>query len=175
MERLSCGKYCEIKKEVQQMKLRKLMKETLVLTLVGAFVIGGLTGCQKADDVVIDINVLSDKLFNDITYEDELSQVDYDLVYDMDDVKVSDSIVYVGSGATAEEIAVITCESKEDAKKALEALNERVEDQKESFKDYVPKELEKLEEAVVIQKGNSVILSISNESQKAKDIISKTE
>lgn len=157
------------------MKIRNLLKETLMITLVGAFVIVGFTGCKKADNKVVDIKVVSDKLLNEINYEDELAEVDYDVVYNMDDIKVNNGIVYVGSGATAEEIAVIECESKEEAKKALAVLSERVEEQKESFKDYVPKELEKLGEAVVIQKGNSVILSISNDSQKAKDIIEKTE
>lgn len=158
------------------MKVRNLVKKTLMVTLVGTFTIVLFTGCKKADNnKVIDAKVLSDKLLNEITYEDELAEVDYDVVYNMDDIKVSKSIVYIGSGATAEEIAVIECESKEDAKKAYTALNDRVEEQKVSFKDYVPKELEKLDEAVVIQKGNSVILSISNESVKAKDIIEKAE
>lgn len=158
------------------MKVRNLVKKTLMITLVGTFTIVLFTGCKKADNnKVIDAKVLSDKLLNEITYEDELAEVDYEVVYNMDDIKVNKSIVYIGSGATAEEIAVIECESKEDAKKAFTALNDRVEEQKVSFKDYVPKELEKLDEAVVIQKGNSVILSISNESEKAKDIIEKAE
>lgn len=157
------------------MRIRNLVKKSLMITLVGTFVIASFTGCKKAENKEIDIKVVSDKLLNEITYEDELSEVEYDLVYTMDDIKVNNSIVYVGSGATAEEIAVIECESKEEAKKALAVLNERVEEQKESFKDYVPKELEKLDDAVVMQKGNSVILSISNESQKAKDIIEKAE
>lgn len=158
------------------MKVRNLVKKTLMVSLVGTFTIVLLTGCNKADnDKTIDAKALSDKLLNEITYEDELAEVDYDVVYNMDEIKVNNSFVYIGSGATAEEIAVIECESKEDAKKALDALNERVEEQKESFKDYVPKELEKLDDAVVIQKGNSVVLSISNDSQKAKDIIEKAE
>jgi hypothetical protein len=157
------------------MKIRNLVKKTLLITAAGAFAMALFTGCKKADNKVVDIKVISDKLLNEITYEDQLSEVDYDIVYNMDDIKVSKSIVYVGSGATAEEIAVIECESKEEAKKAFAALNERVEDQKESFKDYVPKELKKLDEAVVMQKGNSVILSVSNDSKKAIDIIEKAE
>ena len=157
------------------MNIRSTVKKALMITLVGTMVIASFTGCKKEEIKALDIKAVSDSLLNDIVYEDELSEVDYDLVYNMDEVKVSDSIVYVGSGATAEEIAVIECENVEEAKKALTALNERVEEQKESFKDYVPKELEKLEEAVVIQKGKTVVLSISNDSQKAKDIITKAD
>ena len=157
------------------MNIRSTVKKALMVTLVGTIVIASFTGCKKEDAKALDIKAVSDSLLNDIVYEDELSEVDYELVYNMDEIKVSDSIVYVGSGATAEEIAVIECETVEEAKKALSALNERVEEQKESFKDYVPKELEKLDEAVVIQKGKTVILSISNDSQKAKDIITKAE
>ena len=46
-----------------------------------------------------------------------------------------------------------------------------MKEQKNSFKNYVPKELKKLNEAVIKQEGNVVILSISNEDEKAETLI----
>lgn len=102
-----------------------------------------------------------------------MSEVNYDLVYDMEDINITESVVYVSSGATAEEIAAIKCETKEDAEKVETALKERVKEQKESFENYVPKELDKLDKAVIVKIGNTVVLSVSNEDAKAKEIIEK--
>ncbi|MBR2274733.1 MAG: DUF4358 domain-containing protein, partial [Lachnospiraceae bacterium] len=58
-----------------------------------------------------------------------------------------------------------------DAKKAEEALKQRVEEQKEAFEDYVPKELTKLSEAVIVTKGTVVVLSVSDSPSEAKTIL----
>lgn len=153
------------------MRLNMNFKKTVMMSLIGAVAVVGFTGCKSTTTKDIDINAVANSLFNDITYEDQLSEVDYDVVYDMEDIKVTDSVVYVSSGATAEEIAAIKCETEEDANKVQSVLKERVEEQKESFQDYVPEELDKLGKAVVVKSGKSVVLSVSNDDAKAKEII----
>lgn len=134
-----------------------------------------LSACSKKGTMKdIEVGTLAESLQNDIVYEDELSSIDLETaeaIYDITDIKIADSAIYVGSGATAEEIAVFQCETEEDAKKLETVLKSRVEEQTESFRDYVPKELEKLEKAVIVVKGKYVILSVSNEDAKAKEII----
>lgn len=134
-----------------------------------------LSACSKKGTMKdIEVGTLAESLRNDIVYEDELSSIDLETaeaIYDITDIKIADSAIYVGSGATAEEIAVFQCETEEDAKKLETVLKSRVEEQTESFRDYVPKELEKLEKAVIVVKGKYVILSVSNEDAKAKEII----
>lgn len=134
-----------------------------------------LSACSKKGTMKdIEVETLAESLRNDIVYEDELSSIDLETaeaIYDITDIKIADSAIYVGSGATAEEIAVFQCETEEDAKKLETVLKSRVEEQTESFRDYVPKGLEKLEKAVIVVKGKYVILSVSNEDAKAKEII----
>ena len=147
------------------------MKKRIMMGFLGAAVLMAFTGCGKKAEKDIDVKAAADRLLNEISYEDQLAEVSYDIVYDMEDIKVTESSVYVSSGATAEEIAAIKCETSEDAAKAQTVLEERVEEQKESFEDYVPKELDKLNKAVIVKSGNTVVLSISNEDAKAKEII----
>lgn len=147
------------------------MKKKLMMGFIGTAVLIAFTGCEKKEEKNIDVKAVANSLFHDIEYEDQLSEVSYDIVYDMEDIKVTDSVVYVSSGATAEEIAAINCETKDDAAKVQKALEERVEEQKESFRDYVPKELDKLDKPVIMKVGNTVVLSISNDDAKAKEII----
>lgn len=147
------------------------MKKKIMIGLIGTAALMAFTGCAKKEEKNIDVKTVANSLLKEIEYEDQLSEVSYDVVYDMEDINVTESAVYVSSGATAEEIAAIKCETKEDADKVQAALEERVDEQKESFQDYVPKELDKLDKPVIMKVGNTVVLSISNDDAKAKEII----
>lgn len=155
------------------MKNTKELLKKIVITGISAAVL--LTGCSgKIKD--IDIHVLAESLNTGIAYSDELGQVDLDManqIYNFSDTAIEEGDFYIGSGATAEEIAAVRCDTSEDADKAEAAFQSRVEEQKDSFRNYVPKEVEKLEKAVIIKKGKYVILSISDEDSAAKDIIKK--
>ena len=50
-------------------------------------------------------------------------------------------------------------------------VKQRVTDQKASFEGYEPKEVEKLEKAIVKRVGKVVVLSVSNDSDKANEIL----
>ena len=60
----------------------------------------------------------------------------------------------------------------ENAAKEIEAaLKTRIENQKTAFKDYVPAEMDKLNDPVLVVDGNYVIMCLSNNNSKAKEII----
>jgi hypothetical protein len=89
----------------------------------------------------------------------------------LSDVNVIKAAIYEGSGGTAEEIVVLECATADDAKKAEEVLKTRVSEQIESFTDYVPEELTKLNAAVIKVSGKYAALSVSDTSDEAKKII----
>ena len=113
-------------------------------------------------------------LLNDITYEDQLTTVEgnmFQMIYGISEEEVEEYAAYVSTGATAEEITVIKAKDEATAKSIKEKLSERVKAQKSSFESYIPKEVEKIDNAIVYQEGVYVILSISNDSEKAETII----
>ena len=127
----------------------------------------------EASEEEADIEGIARDLRNEIAYKDELTEIDLDtaaMIFSFGDAKIDKAVIYESTGATAEEIAVLECASQEDAKKAAQALEMRVSEQKEAFEDYVPGELNKLSEAVIVTRGNTVIRSVSDEPQKAKEI-----
>lgn len=133
-----------------------------------------MTSCNQEKIKDIDVKELGKSLLSNITYEDELTEIDQDIantIYDFTDIHILNSVFYIGSGATAEEIVVLKCENAEQATKAKEKLETRITEQKESFQNYVPEELKKLDKSVLIIKGSYTILSISNTDTKAKEII----
>ena len=130
-------------------------------------------GTQTA---AVDVTKVADRLLNEIKYDDKLAEPEsetIDILYPgLPQDKIKTMKVYVSSsGGTAEEIAVFEANDEDTAKEIETKLNERVETQKASFKNYVPEELKRLENAFVIRKGNYVYLSVSADPDKAKSII----
>lgn len=148
-----------------------------IAAIMFLIMLGTLAGCskEKKEDRVIDVHTMAQSLLNDITYEDQLTKVEgnmFQMIYGISQEDIEEYEAYVSTGATAEEIAVIKAKDEATAESMEEKLTERVEAQKNSFANYIPKEVEKLEEAVVYQEGVYVILSISNDDEKAEEIIS---
>lgn len=137
---------------------------------------------SKADDATadssagIDIKNIASSLLSEITYVDQLSEVDKDtasMFLNFADVEIEEACIYESSGATAEEIVVLKCKDSDNASKAKAAFKQRVEEQTENFTDYVPEEVPKLKDAVVFASGEYAVLSVSADSSKAKEIIAK--
>ena len=78
----------------------------------------------------------------------------------------------VGSGAVADELALFEFESKEDAEAAVEQAQARVTAQSESFADYIPEEVKKLDSAIVKTYGRYLVVCVSGGTE-AGEIISE--
>lgn len=131
---------------------------------------------EKPDEKAVDAKSLAEALKNEIAYKDELSLLDLEtagMFFMLDGIEIDEAYVYESSGATAEEIVVFMCSDEANAKKAMQVLDTRVSEQMDSYESYVPEEMVKLKAAVMEQKGNVAILSVSDEPDKAKSIIGK--
>ncbi len=149
------------------------MRKMRVLAVAAFTAMTVLAACggKKAD---FDVTALGNDLDTKITYQDELAPMDLDfagMFLNLADVKITKASIFEGSGGTAEEVIVFECASDDDAKKAEQILNQRVAEQKESFKDYVPEELPKLDQAVIKVSGKYAVLSVSGSPEEAKKII----
>lgn len=151
----------------------KTVKEILIF-LISIIIVTTLFGCSGQKDTNdIDIVDLSDQLLKGAEFEDELSAVDDTTVkklYNIDNyVKAS---VYISSGATAEEIALFEFENKETTEDGMKKATDRIEEQKSDFESYIPKEIPKLDNAVIRQSGRYLLVCVSN-SDKAEEIITQ--
>lgn len=147
----------------------------LYIKLVAAcLAMGTLLSACGGSSVKIDEASLAKSLVEDITYTEELTELSADDISNYitveDDVE---SIMYMGSGATSEEVAIFTAKDEETAKTMESNAKAFLADQKTSFEDYLPDEATRIDEAIVVRKGNYVVLCVSGESDKAKEIINK--
>lgn len=133
------------------------------------------TACSgKKQPVSVDVSALAQKLAAEVKFEDELTKIEIDMVeklYGIEQADIVSAAVYEGTGSTAEEAAVFEAKDGDSAKRIQTAVNQRVEDQKESYVDYIPEEMPKLENPVIVVKDNYVVLCISSDNETAKKII----
>ena len=156
----------------RRIKMRMKKIAAAVAGIAALMLVAGC-GAGKAD---FDVNALGNDLATKITYADSLSPMDVQMAgmfLNLADVNVVNASIYEGSGGTAEEIVVLECATDEDAKKAEDVLKQRVAEQIESFTDYVPAELTKLNAAVIKVNGKYAVLSVSDTPDEASKIISQ--
>ncbi len=134
-------------------------------------------GCRSTDNVQIDVNELAGRLLNEVEYEDEMVEIEFDVLdkfYVIDTSVIKSCKVYKSSsGATAEEIAVFEAKTANDVDVIKNAVRQRVEDLEFNFKDYIPKELDKIEKAQAAVIGKYVVLFIVNDYDAAKSIVNE--
>lgn len=157
-----------------------MKKKTTALLCAGLLLLGSiLTACSSADkqNTTWDLTIITDQLLTEITYTDSLSEMSPDLMSylfpDIDPADVAEQYIYISTGSTAEELAVFRAVDETAAQRIEEGLAARIEMQTESFTDYVPAEVKRLEDAVLERQGDCVILSISGEPDKAEKILGK--
>ena len=127
-------------------------------------------------EITLDMPKLAEELINAQIFEDQLNEVDKESIikkYNLNAEKIKNVDAYVGTGATAEEILIMELLDKEDISETKKIVETQIEERKLDFQDYLPKEVFKLENYILESKGNYIVLCISNDSDKAKEIINK--
>ncbi|HIS67833.1 MAG TPA: DUF4358 domain-containing protein [Candidatus Gallacutalibacter stercoravium] len=158
--------------------MRRMKRWVAIVTALAALcVMMGAVGCSSGENEAqptASAGEVADRLKNGITFVDQMSEVDLTVAltqYSIDEQDVAQGKVYMSTGATAEEIAVLDATSDEAAQRIYEALQKRVERQREDFEDYVPAELQKLEDPVLEKNGVQVVLCISDDNEAAQALL----
>ena len=155
--------------------MNKKILVIVVLLIVLVVIIGVIfLGSSKNKNVQINIDELADKIATSGAFEDQLIKADSEMVikdYGFTNDEIKELVSYQGSGATSEEIVVLQVYDKSNLNTVKEKINTRIDERKEAFASYLPKEVFKIENNVLKIQGNYVILCISNDSKKVSDVI----
>lgn len=129
----------------------------------------------EADKEDVAVKTVADAILNGGDFKDNLAEVDTTMaltrLYSLDPEQIEESMFYTNSQATAEEIAVIKVKSEDYVQTVKDAYETRIADQKTACESYLPDEMPKLEAAVIYENGKYVVLCVSNDSDKALEII----
>lgn len=80
---------------------------------------------------------------------------------------------YRSTGATAEEVAVMAFADEDQAKEYEAWLPSYLEEQREANVDYRPKEMPKLDDALIQRRGNTVLFLVAADYEAAGKVLGK--
>lgn len=110
-----------------------MMKKTGLLAVLTAGVLL-LAGCG-GEAKTIDAQALAKSLATEIKYDDTLKELTADEISMLVDLPEDvDSVMYAGSGSTAEEVGVFTAKDSNQAKETMEDVQKYLDDQADSFR-----------------------------------------
>ena len=145
--------------------MRRVMAMLTALMLVIC-----MAGCGSKDEVrpfeVADV----ERILETGIFSDELETVDTELacgLYGINTEGVAECVAYLSTGATAEELVLFIMDEESDVKQVEEACDRRIEEQIFGFKSYKPSEVPKLENAICEVRGNTVLMLVANDWEKA--------
>lgn len=166
------------------MKTHNFTHTLLLLMIISSVV--ALTGCSSKKDgssaptetVPMELN-LSDvcqKLLDGNVFKDTLSEVDSSysqMLMNISADEYTTAIIYTGSGATAERLAVFEAADSSFAQALKDKCTTHVTEQAEAYAGYLPEEVDKLNHAIIKVYDKYVILCVAQDYDKALEIISE--
>ena len=154
------------------------MKKTLAVLAALVLLAGLLCACgDKAEEAPaeLDMAALDTALEEGGVFSDILNppfEVDVvTMLYGLDEADITTCLVRCSTGATAEELAVFEAPDAAAAGRIAGAMETRVAAQTESFRNYVPEEVLKLEKAIIRTSGNYVVYITAADPDEAGKIL----
>jgi hypothetical protein len=147
------------------------MKKVAVI-FIAFIMLLSLFGC--GDTKTFDVNILADSLNSNLEFGEALEKSESEIaysIYGIDSSLCTDAALYLGSGATADEIAVFNCVDKTSAQKVVESANNRLAYLLEGYSSYGPSDVPKIESAKVITEGLTVIVCICENHDSVAEFI----
>lgn len=144
------------------------MKKVVSLALLLTLALTVFCACGSKE---ISVDGLSSEILSKVKFDEELVKVEDDvakLYYGIEDGDAEEFQVYMSTAAFVDEVSVW---KTKDVNKITEKINARIAEQKESYADYRPDEVPKLDKAVIITSGDVVVCCITSDSDNAKEVI----
>lgn len=156
-----------------------MKKNVFALTVIMVIILTLLTGCSSKDTTSkepsideIDQNINDDV---DISNMVESDSDKLEKLYDIDIDKVENFKLYTAkTNIEANELLILKVKNEEDIGDIKEDINDRIESQTNSFKDYLPDEYFLIEKHVLKSNGNYIIFIICEEAEKIESLFDKS-
>ena len=164
------------------MKQKNVTQITLgILLLTTAFLLGGCTGKEPVPEettTVFTMNIedVKQAVLDAGVFEDEVAAIDISYSEMLMGITASDfteGMILGGSGATAELLAVFETADETAAASLKEKCEAYVAKQIQSYTDYKPAEVDKLNHAVVKSSAQYVIVCVAADYESAGPVIAQ--
>ena len=153
---------------------KKIAIIVIIVAIIAIVVLAIMLVKNNNKTIQINIEDLASKILQSGAFADELIKVDSEMImsdYNFTADEVEEFVSYQGSGATSEEIVILKVKDKSNLNSIKDKINARIEERKEAFQSYLPKEVGKIDNNILRVEGNYVIFCVSNDSSKVNQII----
>lgn len=151
-----------------------MKRMTKRMAAVGAALLFSIAAGCGQQAVELDPTEALNQLKTEISFTDQMTDMDSAgacRFYDVDTDWVADGAAYIGSGATAESMAVFEAADTDAAGSIAEALRSFTDSWIDGYSDYMPEEVPKLENAVLEQSGNYVVFCVAPDHDTAETAV----
>lgn len=155
------------------------MTKKILCLLLAVVMVLSMTACGGKDTPEAkeyDGNALMQALLNQVKFDDAMSSVgDFATLYFPEVPSTATISMYTGSGYYADEVVLITMKSAEDLETVMASVDKHIDQMTAQFKNYIPEEVAKIDNAVIWQGGSHVIVCISNDYATAQKILDNAD
>ncbi|MGN0161866.1 MAG: DUF4358 domain-containing protein [Lachnospiraceae bacterium] len=160
-----------------------ILRSTLLIFIMTCLILGSACTSKsdtpagttaKEERLTLDINATCESILAQEFFQDELAVVDAsysEMLMNITPSEYKSGVIYMGSGATAERLAIFDAGDDANADALLNKCKTHVQEQITSYADYMPKEVDKLEHAIILCKQQYVILCVAGNYEEAEVFI----
>ena len=145
------------------------MKKLLLLTLIFAFVLT-FVGCGNQEP--LNTETLKEDILKNVKFEVQLEKIGDNAVsvlFSLDDGVTAE--IYKGSSVYPDQFGIFCAPDKTAADNTQKMLEEYKSSLLTDYSHYNAEQLGKIKDAVIYRRGNDVVFIISDQNDKAKEII----
>ena len=154
--------------------MKKYLGIIVIIAIFATLIVCTIVRKNVNSDIQININELADRIASSSSFEDELAKIDNELainLYNFEQETIEEIVAYQGSGASSEEILILKVKDANDLNNETEKIEARLKEREEAFASYLPKEVSKIQNHILEQKGNYIILCICNDYNTVNKVI----
>ena len=152
------------------------MKKLMAFMMAAACVLT-MSACGKPESEAFTLETLQ-RVQEAGAFSEELEDLDADTAfmlyrladYGLDREDLTEAAVLRSAGATCEEGAVLIFSDQDRAEKAAEAMGDYLDSQIEANENYRPNEIPKLEGAILLTEGKSLLMVVPNDAAAVRNL-----
>ena len=155
--------------------MKRTFSKLMILAAAVCLLLGGCSAPADSAAAPFDPEAATQAVLDSGAFSVELTELDAAMLYDfsgygLDDSTLTASKAYSASGF-AEQVSVTVWKDEASAQAAVDMFKTYLEDMAATYKDYAPAEVPKLENAVLEQRGTSVLLAVANDADAVKTAV----
>lgn len=155
--------------------MKRYVELIVVIAIFAILIIMTIVRKNHNNNIQINIKDLAQRIVKSSSFDDSLEKVDSELTinkYGFLPELIEEIVSYQGSGASSEEVVILKVKDLNDVNNERKIIEDNLKEKRDAYASYMPEEVSKIDNRILIEKGNYLILCISKDYDTVNKIIS---